>query len=239
MDVMDSDTRPEIVDRRAGRSGELALRRGPLGYEIVCDGAFLISDENEVSSRAMITAARQHVPEGPLDVLIGGLGLGYALDEALTWNALRSVTVVEYEPVVVEWFELYCGERAGRAARDPRSRIIVDDVHDVLTVTRRGFDLIALDTDNGPEWLVREENARLYDPAGLKGVATALRPGGVAVFWSPDRYPEFEATLAEVFAGVLLETAHDVVGGNRFAYTMYVCVGVAEGGATGPPRPML
>lgn len=219
----DAEGRSVVVERRAGRCGELALRRGPRGHEIVCDGSFLISDENEVSSRALIAAARPQAPRRQLDVCIGGLGLGYALDEALDWAAVRSVTVVEFEPVVVEWFETYCGGRARRAQRDPRARTVVDDVFDVLAVSPRGFDVVALDTDNGPEWLVRQENARLYDDTGLRAAAAALRDGGVAVFWSPDRSPRFEAALDGVFASVSLEEACDDVGERRFTYTMYVC----------------
>ena len=68
-----------------------------------------------------------------------------------------------------------------------------------------------------------EENARLYDDTGLRAAAAALRDGGVAVFWSPDRSPRFEAALDGVFASVSLEEACDDVGERRFTYTMYVC----------------
>ena len=49
---------------------------------------------------------------------------------------------------------------------------------------------------------MRGENAGLYAPAGLCRVRAALRPGGVAVFWSPERYPAFEGDLRDVFDDV-------------------------------------
>ena len=65
-------------------------------------------------------------------VLIGGLGLGYALDEALDLECAEVVTVAEFEPCILSWFERYGGERARRAAADGRARILIADVHDAL-----------------------------------------------------------------------------------------------------------
>jgi spermidine synthase len=219
------DGPPEVLERCRGRSGELVLRRRGGEYEVVCNGTFLIAGQNEVSSRALIVAAGPHLPRRPLDVLIGGLGMGFALDEALALPDVRAVTVVEYEPVVVEWYERYFRARASRGSRDARARIVADDVHDVLAASSRAYDLIALDTDNGPAWLVRDENARLYEDRGLRQAAGALRTGGVVVFWAPDRETGFERRLAAVFEVVLPVTAADVVDGRTFDYVMYVCRG--------------
>jgi hypothetical protein len=95
-------------------------------------------------------------------------------------------------------------------------------VADVLARDCGRYDLVSLDTDNGPAWLVRDDNAGLYTDAGVRLTAAALRPGGAAVFWSPDRYPEFEKVLAGVFARVLTVSAFDTVQGRRHEYTMYV-----------------
>ena len=130
--------------------------------------------------------------------------------------------MAEYEPLIVEWFATHMRERASRAERDARSRIVVADVHDLLHSGAR-YDLIALDTDNGPQWLIRADNARLYEAGGLRSVAGALRPGGVVVFWSPERYEAFEAALSESFARVAARPAIDVVDGRSVDYTMFVC----------------
>ena len=90
---------------------------------------------------------------------------------------------------------------------------------------------MSLDTDNGPEWLVREDNAGLYAEAGVRLARRAVRPGGVVVFWAPERSTAFEMTLAAVFAGVERTPAFDVVQGHRHDYTMYV--GLPDAGRGG------
>jgi spermidine synthase len=220
----------EELERAEGLSGELVLRRGPAGLEIIAGGVFLVSAANAASSRALVSAAWPRVRGAALHVLIGGLGIGDALDEALACERVASVTVGELEPMIVRWFRKYGGGAARRvqaAERRGRARTVVADVAVLLAEAESGWDVIALDTDNGPEWLVRGENAGLYTSAGLCRVRDALRPGGVAVFWSPERYPAFEGDLADVFDSVELVTAVDVIDGRPLEYTMYVAGAVA------------
>lgn len=215
----------EEIERASGVCGELVLRRGAAGLEVIANGVFLVSAANAASSRALVAAAWPHVHGGGLRVLIGGLGIGDALDEALACERVASVTVAELEPVIVRWFREHGGDTARRAEaaeRAGRARIVVGDVADVLTASPGSWDLVALDTDNGPEWLVRGENAGLYTSAGLRQVRAALRPGGAAVFWSPERYPLFEGDLGDVFDAVGREAAVDVIDGRPHEYTMYV-----------------
>ena len=184
-----------------------------------------MSAANAASSRALVGAAWQYAGGGALDVLIGGLGIGDALDEALACERVASVTVAELEPVVVRWFREHGGgpaRRAEAAERAGRARIVTADVADLLARSEESWDVVALDTDNGPEWLVRGENARLYASSGLCRVRAALRPGGVAVFWSPERYPAFEGDLRDVFDEVAAVAAVDVIDGRPLEYTMYV-----------------
>ncbi len=208
-----------VLERVAGRSGELVLRRRAGQLEVIVNGAFLISTENEASSRALVSAGLEAVEGDGLDVLIGGLGLGYALDEALYSHRVAGVTVVELEPAVVRWFREY---GAARAAEDARAAIVVGDVADEMRARPGSFDLVCLDTDNGPGWLVREANAGLYDETGVRLAHDALSPGGAAVFWSTQRYSEFEARLRSRFGSVTMAGAHDVVAGRRHDYVMYV-----------------
>ena len=215
----------EEIERAEGVSGELVLRRGAAGLEVIASGVFLVSAANAASSRALVTAAWPHLPGRGLHVLIGGLGIGDALDEALACERVASVTVAELEPVIVRWFREHGGDAARRAAeaeRAGRAYIVVDDVARVIEAASASWDLIALDTDNGPEWLVRAENAGLYAPGGLRRVHAALRPAGAAVFWSPERHPLFEGDLTDVFDELERVAAVDVIDGRPHEYTMYV-----------------
>jgi spermidine synthase len=223
---------PEVIERAAGRSGELVLRRSSAGLEIIANGVFLVSDANAASSRALVAAGLQHVRGSGLAILVGGLGLGDALDEALECSRVSRVTVAELEPVVVRWFRRHAGGRARRAAaceRAGRARILVADVAGLLAEGAGAWDVVALDTDNGPGWLVRDENAGLYTEAGVRRAVAALRPGGAAVFWSPGRHAGFERRLHRVFPRVEVETAHDLVDGRRHEYVMYVGLPGARG----------
>jgi spermidine synthase len=165
----------ETLERTVGHSGELVLRRRRGRLELICGGVFVISEENEESSRALVRAALPQLPARPLDVLIGGLGFGYALDEALATERVRSVTVAELEPAILSWFERYGAGRASRCAADARARILVADVVEVLHERPKSCDLLVLDTDNGPDWLVREANAVLYAEDGVRLAHRAQR----------------------------------------------------------------
>ncbi len=196
----------EVLERTQGRSGELVLRRSRGHLEVILNGAFLISTENDASSRAMVAAALPHLAGDALEVLIGGLGLGYALDEALAEPACRARhggrAGADHRALVPR----ARGRARGSAPPQPSAPgARASSAPTWPRCSRRDagrYDLVSLDTDNGPEWLVRDDNAGLYDEDGVRLVAAALRPGGVAVFWSPDRYPAFEDVLARVFARV-------------------------------------
>ncbi|MBM4116605.1 spermidine synthase [bacterium] len=226
----------EVLARAVGRSGELVLRRRGEDLQVIAGGSFLMSSANAASSAALVTAgldALAATGEGQgVAALVGGLGLGYSLDVALADPRIDRVTVVEIEPVIVDWFRIFGEGRAARLAAAEaagRARLVVDDVLAHLRASGGAYDLVTLDTDNGPDWLVRAENAALYAETGLAAARAALRPGGVAVYWSPERYDAFAARLAGVFGRVGTRTAQDTIGERSFEYTMYVASREGEG----------
>jgi spermidine synthase len=118
-------------------------------------------------------------------LLIGGLGMGFTLAAALqALDPDAEVVVAELVPEVVTWNRTLIGAPAGHPLADPRSRVYVGDVADLIRQEPGGFDAILLDVDNGPEAMVRRENEWLYNAAGLRATRDALRPGGVLAVWS-------------------------------------------------------
>ncbi|KAA9134158.1 hypothetical protein F3N42_01030 [Marinihelvus fidelis] len=118
-------------------------------------------------------------------VLVGGLGMGFTLAAVLkTVGEGAEVTVAELIPEVVDWNRGPLGERAGRPLDDPRTRVFIGDVADLLRSGDARFDAIALDVDNGPEGLTQDGNDWIYSPAGLAATRAALAPGGRVAYWS-------------------------------------------------------
>jgi spermidine synthase len=60
-----------------------------------------------------------------VDLLIGGLGVGFSLDEATRSRRPASITVVEIEPAVIGWHRDHLD--AGALA-DPRVRVVRADL---------------------------------------------------------------------------------------------------------------
>jgi spermidine synthase len=107
------------------------------------------------------------------------------------------------------------------AMRDPRVRVLQDDVVDVLRTNPAAFDAIMLDTDNGPDGMLMSESARLYATRGIEVTVAALRAGGSIVYWSVSDDPGFAGALRR--SGLTVRTlhvrAHDTAGP---IHTLYV-----------------
>jgi spermidine synthase len=83
---------------------------------------------------------------------------------------------------------------------DERVKVVVADVAVAVAEAREAsYDLVLLDVDNGPGYLVHDTNAALYRPPALTSARAALRPGGALVVWSGSSAPELADTLREVF----------------------------------------
>jgi spermidine synthase len=197
----------EVYERRAGENGELVLRGDGRHFEIISNGVFLMDTRAGESERLLVRAALERVAR-PADVLIGGLGVGFSLAEALASPLTRAVTVIEREPAVIGWhatlLRRYSGGALGADGQpgDDRVRVERADLLGWLRATTETFDVICLDIDNGPEWTVTEGNAALYGPAGLELLAGRLRPGGALAVWSAAAAPAFAASLRERFKDV-------------------------------------
>jgi spermidine synthase len=118
-------------------------------------------------------------------VLIGGLGMGYALATALA-NLERDAEVViaELMPAVVEWNRSVFGHLAGHPLRDKRVTLLQADVAKALKEHQNAYDAILLDVDNGPEGLTQTSNDWLYSREGLGCARAALRAKSTLGFWS-------------------------------------------------------
>lgn len=175
----------------------LQLYRHDGAYLIRADGVELMSTRRHLSEDklAEVACAPLKSTRGAR-VLIGGLGLGFTLREALRHlGPDAEVVVAELVADVIAWNANPEYALSAEAMADPRVRIVHDDVSNVLRKNVGGFNAIMLDTDNGPEGMIMKENSRLYAVRGIANTMAALRPSGTIAYWSVGDDPDFERSL--------------------------------------------
>jgi spermidine synthase len=191
-----------VVERVVTPRGELVLRRDQAQYEIIHNGVFLMDTRNGASERLLVRAALDACRQSRVRILIGGLGVGFSLDEALGHPAVTEVVVVEVEEAIIRWHATYFGAHASRALEDPRTSVVRADLTGWLADGTDQFDVICVDVDNGPDWTVAAGNAVLYTQDGLSMLRRRLVPGGVLAVWSAMAAPAFEAAMGQHFISV-------------------------------------
>ncbi len=143
----------EELDYRQTSLGELILRRRRIlkldrdVVEVILNDEHLMSDMFTASEIALarlpldrMVAGRTADADGEgLHVLVGGLGLGYTADAVLGYEAVSSLTVVEYLAPLIEWHEAGFLPLARRLADDPRCRFVEGDFF-ALARGAGGFD---------------------------------------------------------------------------------------------------
>ena len=196
--------------------GVLSLRRRTdpaLGVEVLeikLDDEFLMSSLYTEGEIALADLGLAGLGGEPLDVLVGGLGLGYTARAALRHPSVRSLRVIEALPAVIDWHREHLIPLGAELGADPRCELIEGDFFALARspdldprAPGRKFHAILLDIDHSPRHVLHPRHAAFYRPEGLRRLAAHLRPGGVFALWSNDPPdPGFEAALAAAFASV-------------------------------------
>jgi spermidine synthase len=95
-------------------------------------------------------------------ILIGGLGMGYTLRQALDMLSPGAEVVVgELMGTVVEWNQEFLGELNGRPLEDQRVDLRTGNIVELISHSKKRFDAILLDIDNGPSAMTYSGNRRL------------------------------------------------------------------------------
>lgn len=222
-------TPPETIVSADTPRGEIALRERPdpdgtgVVHELVVAGVFAMDslDTTTETALALESLARTTSPER---VLVGGLGLGFTTWQVLKDKRVRHVDVVEIEADLVQWGRLALAPTLGLVSRHPRVSVHAGDVGPVLRgeASPTGpWDLVLLDVDNGPSFLVHERNERIYRTDALRAALDRVNPGGILAVWAAQREPalltalEGLAPTEEIFLDVERE-------GRRLTYALYL-----------------
>jgi spermidine synthase len=190
-------SRIEELDWADTPMGELTLRRrrDPLTdldvFEVKLGEEFLMSSLFPVAEIALAHLALAQLDGESLDVVVGGLGLGYTATAALEDSRVRSLIVVERLAPVIDWHERSLVPAASPTS--PRVRLVHDDFFelaasdgfDPLEPGRR-FHAILLDIDHSPRHLLSPQHAWLYTDEGAKHLRARLTDDGVFALWSND-----------------------------------------------------
>ena len=218
------------VARATSERGEVVLRQrrdpdAPEGsttvLELRVNGVFVM-DSCETSSEVALAEAALTVVDEPRVVLVGGLGLGFTVHEVLADHRVEHVVVAELEEALVQWFRDGTVPHGQAFLAEERLTVTVADVRQVVAESPGGsFDLVLLDVDNGPDFLVHETNAEIYRPEFLHAVRDALRPGGAVAVWSSAPSAELERAVREVFGDCATRECPVVLQGRDDTYFLY------------------
>ena len=205
----------EELDYRQTPLGDLMLRRRRIRsldnidvFEVKLGDAFLMSSLFHEVEVALAKLGLAEINGEALDVVVGGLGLGYTAAAALESSRVASLLVVEALAPVIGWHRGGLVPLGATLRDDPRCRFVEADFFararsaegfDPEQVGRK-FDAILLDIDHSPRDLLSQENAEFYTTAGLRSLVAHLVPGGVFAMWSDDPPDDdFEQLLCAVF----------------------------------------
>jgi spermidine synthase len=214
------------VARAESERGELVLRRrieehAADALELRVNGVFVM-DTRETTSEIELAAAALGLVEDPRDVVVAGLGLGYTLHRVLDDHRVEQVKVVELDEALIGWMRDGTIPHGPALLADRRVHIVNADVVIAVAEATSTYDLVLLDVDNGPGYLVHEANSALYEVDFLASTKGILNPGGALVVWSANPAPELATAMEQVF-GSCTEHRYDVLLYERpEQYLLYI-----------------
>ena len=129
-------------------------------FMIEINGQDLMQSREHESERLLAQLGCAHLADRKTPcVLIGGLGMGYTLRQALdVLSPDAHVVVGELLDIVIEWNQAYLGELNGQPLGDGRVELKTGDVVKLIARSRERFDAILLDIDNGPDAMTASSN---------------------------------------------------------------------------------
>jgi len=228
----------EVLDVSPTPLGDVTLWRrldpttGGDVFEVKLGDEYLMSSRFTVAEVAVAQLALDALPERDLDVVVGGLGLGYTAQTVLDDPRVRSLVVVDALAAVIGWHERGLVPVSVSSASDPRCRLVHGDFFAMNAgdgfdpdVPDRLVDAVVVDIDHSPRHLLNPDNAPFYLEPGVRRLAQRLRPGGVFTLWSNDPPDDdYLGVLRAVFADVTCEVVRfdNPLQGREATNSVYV-----------------
>ncbi len=203
--------------------GDISLRRraepvlqGEILYEVKLGDEFLMSSlfteaEIQLANLGLDLLAKSF-NNNDLDIVVGGLGLGYTAAAVLQNTQVKFLFVVEVMSAVINWHERELVPVGNILNSDSRCKLVEADFFALISAPQFDFETgapngqvhgILLDIDHSPGHWLNPGNAGFYSTDGLNNLSSKLRPQGVFGLWSnepPDM--EFVNLLKTIFESV-------------------------------------
>jgi len=203
----------EILAYEQTSLGMLCLRRRqPLHdptitvTEITLNHEFLMSSYYTDSERALSKIALSMHGGRHLKILVGGLGLGYTVCEALGSKQVQTVEAVEFLSQVISWMNEGLMPLSKELCSDERLSVVRGDIYGRLAqAPEKKFDVILIDVDHSPDERLDTGRGRFYTREGLKSAQKHLKEDGVLAVWSYSKNSPFADALRDVFTEVRVE----------------------------------
>ena len=209
----------EVLDVSPTPLGDVTLWRrldpttGGDVFEVKLGDEYLMSSRFTVAEVEVARFALATLDHDDLDVVVGGLGLGYTAQTVLDDERVRSLVVVDALEAVIGWHERGLVPVSVSSSSDSRCRLVLGDFFAMNDGSGfdpdqpdRLYDAVIVDIDHSPRHLLHPGNAAFYAEPGVRRLSERLRPGGVFTLWSnepPD--DDYLAVLRLVFADVTCE----------------------------------
>ncbi len=226
----------EIIDSQPSPIGEITLRRRTVQtkgesidvYEVKLGEEFLMSSLFHVAEEELAHMGLAEAKGEQLDVLVGGLGLGYTAAAALDSKRVKSLVVVDALDTVIKWHTSGQVPLGKKLTEDSRCELVRGDFFAMNRSAPgfgRRFHAILLDVDHSPRKVLHPSHSDLYQPEGLKKLAQNLHEEGVFALWSDDSPDEqFLENLNGLFSRVRAEVVsfpNPLLGGESKS-TVYI-----------------
>jgi spermidine synthase len=194
----------DIVFSKRSKYQEIVLTRNADDFRLFLDGSIQFSTSDEYRYHEMLIQPVMSVYENqPADILVMGGGDGMALREILRHTDVRSVTLVELDPLMIDLATrnstfTYINRES---LTDPRVKVIVGDAYQFLRHNDRRFDIIVADFSDPHD----ETIAKLYTNDFYRLVKRSLAADGLLVTQATSPLSAREAfwcirnSLADVF----------------------------------------
>ncbi|MFK8066731.1 MAG: spermidine synthase [Gammaproteobacteria bacterium] len=190
--------------------GDISLRKrseprldNKILYEVKLNDEFLMSSlfpEAEIQlAKLGLSALKDSLSEDHADknlnIVVGGLGLGYTAAAVLDDPSVKALIVIDVMQPVIEWHQNGLVPLGEKLTLDTRCKLVHADFFELAMSHNASFDqnnpdqkahAILLDIDHSPSHWLNSENSQFYTKKSLQSLADKIQPGGFFGLWSND-----------------------------------------------------